>query len=382
MRLAFCIFKHFPFGGIQRDMLKMVRECRKRDHGVRIYAIRWLGESAPPAGVDLCLAPVWALSNHRLHERFAAWVQRDLERRPVDLVVGMNKMPGLDAYYAGDNCYREKALTQRTFLHRLLPRHRSLLKAERAVFGAGAATEILTIADNQAQVFGHHYHTAPERFHSLPPGIERDRVAPPDKEAVRRRMRARLGLSEGNHLLLFIGSGFATKGLDRLLKGLQGLPPAVLENTWLYVLGQDKAASFERMAARLGVGRRVRFMGGRADAPAFLFAADSFALPAYDETAGMAILEAMVAGTPALVTENCGYARYVRDLDAGLVTPLPYDQKVFNTQLEALLTSSERARWARNGAALAKDETIHQMAAVAVDLLERFAARKQWPKFT
>ena len=382
MRLAFCIFKHFPFGGIQRDMLKMVRECRKRDHGVRIYAIRWLGESAPPAGVDLCLAPVWALSNHRLHERFAAWVQRDLERRPVDLVGGMNKMPGLDAYYAGDNCYREKALTQRTFLHRLLPRHRSLLKAERAVFGAGAATEILTLADAQASRYHHHYGTPQERFHLLPPGIERDRVAPPDKEAVRRRMRARLGLSEANHLLLFIGSGFATKGLDRLLKGLQGLPPAVLENTWLYVLGQDKAASFERMAARLGVGLRVRFMGGRADAPAFLFAADSFALPAYDETAGMAILEAMVAGTPALVTENCGYARYVRDLDAGLVTPLPYDQKVFNAQLEALLTSSERARWTRNGAALAEDETIHQMAAVAVDLLERFAARKQWPKFT
>ena len=382
MRLAFCIFKHFPFGGIQRDMLKMVRECRKRDHGVRIYAIRWLGESAPPAGVDLCLAPVWALSNHRLHERFAAWVQRDLERRPVDLVVGMNKMPGLDAYYAGDNCYREKALTQRTFLHRLLPRHRSLLKAERAVFGAGAATEILTLADAQASRYRRHYGTPQERFHLLPPSIERDRVAPPDKEAVRRRMRARLGLSEANHLLLFIGSGFATKGLDRLLKGLQGLPPAVLENTWLYVLGQDKAASFERMAARLGIGLRVRFMGGRADAPAFLFAADSFALPAYDETAGMAILEAMVAGTPALVTENCGYARYVRDLDAGLVTPLPYDQKVFNAQLEALLTSSERARWARNGAALAEDETIHQMAAVAVDLLERFAARKQWPKFT
>ena len=377
MRLAFCIFKHFPFGGIQRDMLKLVRECLKRGHGVRIYAIRWLGGSAPPAGVEFYLAPVWALSNHRLYEKFAAWVQRDLERRPVDLVVGMNKMPGLDAYYAGDTCYREKALTQRTFLHRLLPRHRSLLKAEQAVFAAGEATQILTIADNQAQVFGRHHRTEPERFHPLPPGIERDRAAPPDKEAVRQRTRARLGLSEANHLLLFIGSGFATKGLDRLLKGLQGLPPAVLEETWLYVLGQDKAAPFERMAARLGVAHRVRFMGGRADVPDFLFAADSFSLPAYDETAGMAILEAMVAGVPVLVTENCGYARYVRDLDAGLVTPLPYDQRVFNAQLLELIASDNRQRWAQNGAALAEDETIHQMAAVAVDLFERFAARKQ-----
>ena len=377
MRLAFCIFKHFPFGGIQRDLLKMVRECIGRGHGVRIYAIHWLDENPPPQGVELCTAPVRAMANHRLYEKFAAWVQRDLERRPVDLVVGMNKMPGLDVYYAGDTCYQEKALTQRTFLQRLLPRHRSLLKAERAVFDAGGVTEILTLADAQAPAFHRHYGTPLERFHSLPPGIERDRAAPSDKESVRRRTRARFGLSEAERLLLFIGSGFVTKGLDRLLKGLQALPAAVLEKTWLYVLGQDKAARFERMAARLGVAGRVRFMGGRSDVPDFLFAADGFALPAYDETTGTAILEALIAGTPALVTENCGYAHYVRDLDAGLVTPLPYDQEVFNAQLMQLIAGDDRRRWAQNGAALAEDATIHQMATAAVDLLERFAARNQ-----
>lgn len=45
MRLAFCIFKHFPFGGIQRDMLKMVRECLGCGHGVRIYTVLWLNEN-------------------------------------------------------------------------------------------------------------------------------------------------------------------------------------------------------------------------------------------------------------------------------------------------------------------------------------------------
>ena len=183
MRLAFSIFKHFPFGGIQRDMLKIVRECLERGHEVRIYAIRWRDERPPPEGVELCLAPVRALTNHRLHERFAAWVGRDVQRRPVDLLVGMNKMPGLDVYYAGDTCYQEKALTQRTFLHRLLPRHRSLLRAEQAVFEANAATRILTIADNQARIFRHHYGTGPERFHSLPPGIE------PNRGGARRQSR-------------------------------------------------------------------------------------------------------------------------------------------------------------------------------------------------
>ena len=377
MRLAFGIFKHFPFGGLQRDMLKMARECLGRGHEVRIYAVRWQDERPPPEGLELCLAPVRALTNHRLHERFADWVGRDVRRRPVDLLVGMNKMPGLDAYYAGDTCYREKALTQRTFLHRLLPRHRSLLKAEQAVFEAGAATQILTIADNQAQIFGRHYRTEPERFHPLPPGIERDRTAPPDKAAARRRKRRRLGLRTTDLLLLFVGSGFVTKGLDRLLVGLRSLPEQIRDRTWLHVLGEDKARPFRRLAARLGVSQRVCFPGGRMDVPDFLFAADGFVLPARNENTGTTILEAMVAGVPVLVTENCGYARYVREADAGLITPSPYDQQVFNAQLEKLLTSSDRERWARNGAALAEDESIHQLAIEAADLFERFAAQKR-----
>ena len=108
MKIAFCIFKYFPFGGIQRDLMKMVAESRSRGHGVRIYAIHWRDDGPLPDGVDLKLVPVKALANHRLYERFADWVRDDLKAEPVDLVVGMNKMPGLDAYYAGDSCYQTR----------------------------------------------------------------------------------------------------------------------------------------------------------------------------------------------------------------------------------------------------------------------------------
>ena len=370
MKIAFCIFKYFPFGGIQRDLMKMVAECRSRGHGVRIYAIHWRDDGPLPDGVDLKLVPVKALANHRLYERFADWVRDDLKAEPVDLVVGMNKMPGLDAYYAGDSCYQDKARTQRSHWYRLLPRYRSLLRSERAVFDADADTEILTISDAQTPIYRRYYQTPAERFHPLPPGIERSRTAPADRSAIRGRMRASLGVGEAECLLLFIGSGFIKKGLDRLLKGLKALPSEVIARTWLYVLGDDNAEAFRRLAARLGIGERVRFMGGRPDVPDFLFAADGFVLPAYDENAGMAILEAMIAGTPALVTENCGYARYLREARAGLITPTPYDQGTFNAQLAELITSDERADWARNGEALADDERIYQLAQRAVDRFE------------
>ena len=82
------------------------------------------------------------------------------------------------------------------------------------------------------------------------------------------------------------------------------MPPEIYRRTWLYVLGEDNAEPFRRMAKRLGVYQRVKFLGGRTDVPSFLFAGDGLLLPAYDENAGMAILEAMIAGLPALVTKN------------------------------------------------------------------------------
>ena len=375
MHIAFSIFKYFPYGGIQRDLFKICRECRARGMRVRIYTIRWLAE--PPDGMEICVVPAKAFSRHSLYERFSDLVREDLARRPVDLLVGMNKMPGLDVYYAGDSCYQDKARTQRGFLYRLLPRYRSFVRAERAVFAADSGTEILTIADAQAPVFQRCYGTPPDRFHPLPPGIERDRAAPADRQAVRARKRAELGLADSNKLLLFVGSGFIKKGLSRVLRALRSLPGELRACTWLYVLGDDNAAGFARMARRLGVAKRVRFLGGRDDVPEFLLAGDGLVLPALDETAGMVILEAMIAGLPALVTRNCGYSTYLEEAGAGLLTGVPFRQEEFDRQMLELLTSPERERWSRNGMAVAANEEIYRMVPTAVDLFERFArARK------
>lgn len=377
MRIAFCIFKYFPHGGIPRDLLKLARECRARGHSVRIYAGRWQGER--PAGMDVVEVPVTALANHTRYRRFATRVHEHLRQAPVDLLVGMNKMPGLDVYYAGDSCYEEKARTQRGVLYRLTGRYRLFAKFERAVFDPSVDTDILTISDGQVPFFRRHYGTPPERFHALPPGIDPDRRAGADSARLRAEFRAEHGLSDDDLLLLFLGSGFIKKGLDRALLAVHALPPTLARRTRLFVVGHDNAEPFRRMARRLGIDGRVTFFDGRDDVPRFLFGADALVLPAYDENAGMVILEAMIAGLPALVTRNCGYARYLSDAEAGLVADLPYDQARFNEQLVTLLTAPERARWRRNGLAFGENPAIYRLSEAAVDHLEAAAARHPPP---
>jgi UDP-glucose:(heptosyl)LPS alpha-1,3-glucosyltransferase len=353
--------------------MKLARECRRRGHQVRIYAGRWEGPR-PDDDVEVVTFAVRGLANHVRYERFAARVRGHLAQAPVDLVVGMNKMPGLDVYYAGDSCFEEKARTQRGPLYRLTRRYRHFAGFERAVFGADAATEILTISDREVPFFRRHYGTPLERFHALPPGIDPDRRAPADQHAVRAEFRRQQGLADDERLVLFLGSGFIKKGLDRALYAFAALPPGLLEGSRMYVVGHDNPRRFRRLAQRLGVAGRVRFFPGRDDVPRLLAGADGLLLPAYDENAGMVILEAMIAGLPALVTGNCGYAGFLRQADAGLVCPEPFDQQTLNGLLVELLTSPERARWRANGLAFGDDPDIYRLAEVAVDLLERLAA--------
>ena len=374
MQLAFAIYKYFPYGGIQRDLLKISRACCRRGHQVRIYVIRWEAE-LPEAELDVHIVPVEAVSNHRLYERFADYVLQHVRENPVDLLVGMNKMPGLDVYYAGDSCYEEKARSQRSAFYRKLPRYRHFAKFERAVFDPLVKTRILTISDVQTPYFIRYYGTQRDRFHPLPPGIEPDRIAPHDKTLIRQEFRKEFELADDDLLLLFIGSGFIKKGLDRALLALKALPDPLYQRCQLFILGRDNAEPFKRMATRLGVADRVRFYTeGRDDVPRFLFAADGLMLPAYDENAGMVILEAMFAGLPALVTQNCGYAKYLSEAQAGLLTPAPYDQTRFNEQLVELLTSDAREDWARRGMAVAGQRELFTLAESAADYLERFAS--------
>lgn len=81
MTLAFILYKYFPFGGLQRDFMRIALECQRRGHGIRVYTLIWEGDV--PDGFEVLVAPVRSIFNHRRNEKFTAWVRADLARRPV-----------------------------------------------------------------------------------------------------------------------------------------------------------------------------------------------------------------------------------------------------------------------------------------------------------
>jgi UDP-glucose:(heptosyl)LPS alpha-1,3-glucosyltransferase len=214
------------------------------------------------------------------------------------------------------------------------------------------------------------YHTPPERMHLLPPGIQRDRIAPPDYTERRMCKRKELDVGEGQNMLLMVGSGFKTKGVDRSLHAMAALPEHIRRNTRLFVVGQDNPRIFLKLARKLGISKHVRFLGGRDDIPDLLFAADLLLHPAYRENTGTVLLESVAAQLPVLCTAECGYAFHIKNAQCGHVLSTPFVQSEMNVALKSMLSSPEIHKWEENAARYAKESDLFSMPERVVDVIE------------
>ena len=375
MKLAFTMFKYFPYGGLQRDALRIAELCRRAGAEVDIYAARLQGE--PPEGVNFTHLSGSGLTHHRQYLDFARRFKALAGEKGYRAVVGFNKMPGLDLYFAADPCFLATAREKGT-LARLTGRYRTFAAFEKAVFDPAAETVILSISEVQKKLFREIYGTPAARFCDLPPGVPADRLLPPDSGELGKELRRELGIADNEVVVLMVGSGFKRKGVDRALMALQSLPGELFSRTRLVVVGDDDLEVYRKMAARLEVFERVLFTGGRTDVTRFLAAADLFLHPARQENTGGVLIEALAAGLPVLVTGVCGYSVHIERAQAGIVTPEPFSQEALNGALRKMAAAPEQRRdWRRKALDYVSQTDLFSLAEKAAAKIIAVAKAKQ-----
>ena len=375
MHLTFLIYSYFPYGGQQRDFLRIVTECLQRGHQVTVYTRSWQGEI--PDQLDVRLVSAKALTRLGVYRRFTQWVVEALDRQPTDLVVGFNKMPHLDVYFAADPCFAAKAQTQRGFYYRFTERYKHFMTYEAAVFQADAPTQVLLLSPQQRRDFSYYYPGCESRLHDLPPGIATDRKVLNRDPTVRQQFRSEFGISEDTQLILQVGSGFRVKGVDRALQAIAALPAPQRRRCRYLLVGQDRPNRFLRLARKLGISDRFDVLPGRDDIPRFFAGADLLLHPAYQESAGYVLLEATIAGLPVLTTATCGYAFHIEQAQSGQVCSEPFSQSELNQRLAAMLEALPTAPWSENGLNYGKNEVLYTLPQAAVDLIEQQAREKR-----
>lgn len=368
MKFAFCLFKYFPFGGLQRGFFLLAKECLSRGHQIDVYTGAWEGSRLE--GVNVYIIPNRGLTNHKRYVSFADRLDRRIREKKYDAVVGFNKMPGLDVYFASDTCYAA-SIRDRSAFYRSSSRCKTLLKLERAVFDRELKTHIILISDLEIPEYISYYQTAPDRFHLVPPGISRDRLSVSGPEKLREQYRRELSIGEQHHLVMMVGSGFKTKGVDRAIRAIASLPSHLKKITYLVIVGKGNPFWFRWLAFRLGILSRVIFLGAREDVPRLLRAADMLLHPAYKETAGAVLIEAMAAGLPILVTGNCGYSFHVRRAHAGEVVQHPFVQDSLNRLLCHMLETDGKHKWGEMGRRYVAETDISSRAQKAANIIEK-----------
>ena len=361
MKLAMVLYHYFPWGGLQRDFARVAREAVHRGHEVVALVSDWDGDAIDGVRVETLAAG--GRSNHGRMSAFARSLRQHLATQHYDRVLGFNRLPELDVYFAADSCFAAHVSTKPALV-RKLPRYATYLKLEAAITGE-AGPHILFLNDDQRDQYRRYYDLPESRFSMLPPGIEADRRRPDNHVQLRTQTRADLDITDGETLLMFLGSGFKVKGLDRALLAFAGLP----DSARLMIVGNDDAAPYLKSVAP-AVRERIQVLGPRDDVPALMQAADLLLHPAYRESAGMVLLEATVAGLPVLTTDTCGYARYVIEAGSGEVIASPFQQEILNVTLQRMVKELP-GTWQQSGLDYAQSPALYQLAQNVVDAVER-----------
>jgi UDP-glucose:(heptosyl)LPS alpha-1,3-glucosyltransferase len=347
LRFAFAIVSLFPGGGLQRDCLDIARRLRRLGHEVTIYTSRFWGESFAD-DLTIKILNVAESTNHQWQAAFSAKLSETLSRSVRhDLVVGFDKLAGLDVLYCADGSMLAR-VKRKPYLF-ALPRYRSFIGLERECFSPKSDTKILLLSQKQLYEFQGAWRTIPQRLMLLPPTLVRERCRPEIRtKAMRTQLRAQLGLSDDDWVWLAVGVQPRTKGFDRAIKALADFGKARLLVAGLGS-ADAKAAGMVRLARGLGVSSRVHWLGHREDVPGLMAAADLLLHLARYDTTGTAILEAVVNGLPTICTATCGYAAHVSAAQAGIVIGQNFRTVSLNAALRVSQSRLRARQWSKAG---------------------------------
>ncbi len=313
MRVALVRQRYNPYGGAERFIERALPAIERAGAELTLIARRAEGWGAR----RLLQVDPFYLGNAWRDASFARAARRAWAMGKFDLVQSHERIAGCDLYRAGDGVHAEWLAIRRAAAGAaerlgiaLNPHHRYLCAAERRMFAHPRLRAVICNSNMVREEIRRRFGLAPQMLHVIYNGVDLEHFHPRHCAALRAQARAELGVAAGETLFVFVGSGFARKGLDAAIAALAGCANTRYR---LAVAGTDRhAPRYAALAAARGLGERVRLLGGRDDVRPLYAAADCFMLPTRYDPFPNSFLEALAMGLPAIVGRRSGAAETVR----------------------------------------------------------------------
>jgi UDP-glucose:(heptosyl)LPS alpha-1,3-glucosyltransferase len=320
LRLAVVRQRYNPYGGAERFVARALPALERAGAAVTL-----ISRSAQGWGARRLLrVDPFYIGNLWRDWAFARAARAAWRRESFDVVQSHERIPGCDVYRAGDGVHRRWLELRRgaaspweRLAMSLNPYHRYVCGAEKRMFEHPRLRAVVCNSRMVREEIRRAFRIAPEMLHVVYNGVDLEHFHPRQRERLRGAARAELGFSPRDTVFLFVGSGFARKGLGAAIDALAlAAEPAFR----LAIVGADRdLEKFARRARAAAIAEKVRFLGPREDVRPLYAAADCFILPSRYDPFPNTTLEALAMGLPAIVSSRCGSAEIIEPGKSGWV---------------------------------------------------------------
>jgi glycosyltransferase involved in cell wall biosynthesis len=347
------------YGGTEKALLELIRRLR----GPANISVLCIGPDVFSERLNWSGADKIRVRREALPHSFWGWF-RLFSRNRADVVVFIHNW--LDAFpWDAPVAARLAGIRRSVAIQQLLapPLHvaapttaasrllRRLTGARRPWFvrrrlsSSVARTTTICVSDAVRERLVTMYGFSPDGIITVHNGVDASEFVP--NPAVRRDVRAKLGLDPSDFVFIFTGRLSHQKGVDVLLNAMS---KALRDGARCKCLIVGEGPLMEKLteqASRLGLTNSVFFLGFQNDPRPFLQAADAFILTSHFEGLPLSVVEAMACGLPCVVTDAGGNAEAVVDRGNGLVVPPSAVDETSAAMSYLMANPSETARMAK-----------------------------------
>ena len=297
------------FGGGERHLVDLCRELNRRGHDVYV-AMRPTSEWQH----RLDFLPRENFLHVSIRNSFGMFsakrIARFAEKKGIDIIHAHVARDYLAASIAARSAKGVRLVLTRHVVFSMKPFHRFALRNVDAAIAVSPAVRV-----QLERIF------PAEKIRVIPNGIGFATISDEAKNDMARGFRELHAIPHGAPLV-------ATLGELKVLKGQRDFVLAANEivkripNVRFVVAGKDNTMDkqfrreLKRLVRVLGMEEQFLWLDWLDDTAALLAAADVFVSPSHSESFGLAILDAMAAGTAVVATATDGARELIRDPDA------------------------------------------------------------------
>ena len=275
---------------------------------------------------------------------FAVIAPRTIAKHHCDVVMSFDRTLSQDIFRSGGGPRQlllEKLKNHSGLLRKLWYSislyHFLTVRLERFQVRNNKSGKIIAICEQIKREFIELYGIPEGQMVVIHNGVDGDRFNPQRRANEGRRLRDELKIPPDAPVVLFVGTGFRRKGLNRLLDLWKRHD---LPGVYLLIVGND--GRLARYRKRWSGERQVIFAGPQGKVEDYYACGDLLVLPAVQEAFGNVVLEAMASGLPVVASADVGA---MNGMDGPLAEGIVSDPDDPAELKAKILNMLDRTRW-------------------------------------